>query len=873
MFRKVTRREFIGTAAGTAALVGAGGVPASAAKRPNVLFILADDLGYGDLSCYGRPDYKTPVLDRLATQGMKFMSAYAAAPVCTPTRCAYITGRYPQRLPVGLEEPLKSSSPADVGLPPNHPTVASLLKGHGYDTALVGKWHLGWKPEFGPNRHGFDEFFGVLSGTVDYFTHRTSDASGSAPNPAGGAPDLWENLTPTGRVGYLTDLLSDRAVEIVARPHTQPFFLSLQYTAPHSPWEGPEDAAIGHTDHGPGPMINGGSRTIYASMMKRMDAGVGRVLKALERAKLERDTLVIFTSDNGGERYSYNWPFSFQKMFLFEGGTRVPAIVRWPGVIPAGRVTEQAGITMDWTATILAVAGAAADPAYPPDGENLLPVCTGERAVYDRALFWRITGFDAARVGKWKYLKDKDGEHLFDLSSDPGEKADVKRKEAATFDRLKQQYLAWQAQMLPLPAAPAAQTVPMNTVAEDYVKLVLALGQHDADYVDAFYGPPEWKTEAERQKRPLAEIGPAADRLMAAIPLLSDEDRRDELVVLRREYLKRQLDGLRARVRMLEGATLTFDEESQALYDTAAPSNPDSYFEAILKQIDAALPGQGPLVDRYETFRRRFIVASDKLAGVFDRAIAECRGRTLPHVQLPPNETFTVEYVTNKPWSGYNWYHGSYRSLIQVNTDLPIYIDRAIDLACHEGYPGHHVYNALLEKHLVRDRGWVEFSVYALFSPQSLIAEGTANYGIEVAFPGDERLAFERDVLFPLAGLDGSQAAPYARIRSLVDRLAYAGNEAARTYLNGEKTRTQTVEWLTRYAMMPAAAAEQRTRFYDTYRSYVINYNLGKDLVKQYVESRGGMASQAERRWQEFVRLLASPRLPSGLRAPAPPPR
>ena len=413
----------------------------------------------------------------------------------------------------------------------------------------------------------------------------------------------------------------------------------------------------------------------------------------------------------------------------------------------------------------------------------------------------------------------------------------------------------------------------MNTIAERYVKLVLALGRHDADYVDAFYGPPEWKAEAERQKTPLPEIRATAERLIADIPNLTDADRRDELVVLRRDYLERQLEALIARVHMLEGAKLTFDEESQALYDAVAPTHPDSYFEATLQEIAKTLPGEGPLVDRYEAFRSRFIVPAGRLSQVFDRAIAECRGRTLPRVQLPASESFTVEYVRGKPWSGYNWYQGNFRSLIQVNTDLPIYIDRAIDLACHEGYPGHHVYNALLEKHLMRDRGWVEFSVYALFSPQSLIAEGTANYGIEVAFPGDERLAFERDVLFPLAGLDGSQAAAYAKTRALVDRLSYAGNEAARKYLNGERTRTQTVEWLTRYAMVPAAAAEQRTRFFDSYRSYVINYNLGKDLVQQYVESRGHAASQAERRWQEFVRLLASPRLPSALGPTPQPPR
>jgi hypothetical protein len=288
--------------------------------------------------------------------------------------------------------------------------------------------------------------------------------------------------------------------------------------------------------------------------------------------------------------------------------------------------------------------------------------------------------------------------------------------------------------------------------------------------------------------------------------------------------------------------------------------HPESYFAAMLEELERLLPGAGPLVDRYDAFRQKFIIPANRLARVFDRAIAEGRGRTLAHVALPPHESFTVEYVTNKPWSGYNWYQGDYRSLIQVNTELPIYIDRAIDLACHEGYPGHHVYNALLEQHLVRERGWVEFTVYPLFSPQSLIAEGTANYGIEVAFPGDERTAFERDVLYPEAGLDPSQAAAYARVQALVDRVSYAGNEAARKYLNGAFDRKQATAWLAQYAITSPVRAEQRTRFFDTYRSYVINYNLGKDLVKHYVESRGGT------RWDEFTRVLASPRLPSGLR-------
>jgi len=440
MARRITRREFINTTAAATAAAMTRGTDGAAAARPNLLFILADDLGYGDLSCYGRPDYKTPVLDGLARQGLRFMSAYAAAPVCTPTRCAFATGRYPQRLEVGLRQPLKDrQTEIDIGLPPNHPTVASRLKEAGYATALVGKWHLGWKPEFGPNRHGYDEFFGILSGAADYFTH---------------SGDLWENLTPVERVGYLTDLLSDRAVEYVSRRRDRPFYLSLHYTAPHSPWEGPEDAAIGHEEHGPGPMTNGGSLKIYASMMKNMDAGIGRVLRALDRSGQTRNTLVVFTSDNGGERYSFNWPFSFRKYDLHEGGLRVPAIARWPGVIPAGGSTDQPLITMDWSATLIGAGGATADAAYPLDGEDMLPVCTGKRPPYDRALFWRTIERDAARSGQWKYLKAEGEEHLFDVVTDPGETTDLRTSRAATFQRLKEQFDAWNAQMLPKPQQP-----------------------------------------------------------------------------------------------------------------------------------------------------------------------------------------------------------------------------------------------------------------------------------------------------------------------------------------------------------------------------------------------------------------------------------
>jgi len=396
------------------------------------------------LSCYGRPDYETPALDRFAEQGMKFMSAYAAAPVCTPTRCAFVTGRYPQRFQVGLEEPLTPATP-DLALPPNQPTIATMLKGAGYDTALIGKWHLGLKPQYGPNRHGYDEFFGILSGAADYFTHMGTGVGNRL------IPDLYENEEPAERDGYLTNLLTERAVSYIERAHERPFYLSLHYNAPHAPWEGPHDGGFDHLDHGNGPMTNGGSLGIFAEMMRSMDGGIGRVLAALRRARVERDTLVIFTSDNGGERYSFNWPFSFQKLYLFEGGIRVPAIVRWPGVVPAGTETQQAAITMDWTATILAAAGVPPDAARPIDGESLLPVLRGEREAYDRALFWRTRAYAAARIGRWKYLQEGDDEHLYDIAVDLGEKADLKEREPAAFAEAKRRYSEWAAGMLPRP--------------------------------------------------------------------------------------------------------------------------------------------------------------------------------------------------------------------------------------------------------------------------------------------------------------------------------------------------------------------------------------------------------------------------------------
>ena len=410
----------------------------------------------------------------------------------------------------------------------------------------------------------------------------------------------------------------------------------------------------------------------------------------------------------------------------------------------------------------------------------------------------------------------------------------------------------------------------MNAVAERYAHLVLALGQHDPDYVDAFYGPAEWKTQAEKEKKSLDAIGAEAAELSATLAKPPTQQRLAmRCFKLRREYLQKQISALAARVRMLKGEKLKFDDESRALYDAVAPTYRQSGSTRIrtltrsLPNWKQRFPGKVPCGSATRNWRKPFVIPKEKLDTVFRLAIKECRARTLAHVALPPNESFAVEYVTNKPWGGYNWYKGNFHSVIQVNTDLPIYIDRAVDLAAHEGYPGHHVYNSLLEKNLVRDRGWMEFSVYALFSPQSLIAEGTANFGREVAFTPSERMKFEKEVLFPAAGIDSKRADEYYAVQDLMKQLDYATNEAARRLINGEIDESAAVQWLQKYAVMEPARAQQRVKFIQRYRSYVINYNLGEDMVRRYIEKRSG--TDPEKRWSEFGKLLSSPRLPSGL--------
>jgi hypothetical protein len=414
--------------------------------------------------------------------------------------------------------------------------------------------------------------------------------------------------------------------------------------------------------------------------------------------------------------------------------------------------------------------------------------------------------------------------------------------------------------------APIPTAATDDAAAETYVRLVLALGQHDAAVVDAYYGPPEWRTAAEKDKLSLFDIDKRAAVLevdQRRLPPPAPGSTDAELLGLRRQYLARQLNVLRARVAMLQGRKFPFDEESRELYDAVAPRNDEAMFQAVVDQVSARLGGDGELAPRYEAFRQAFVIPTDKLDVVFQAAIAECRRRTQANVPLPPGERFTVAYVKDKPWSAYNWYQGNFTSLIEVNTDLPVYIDRAIDLACHEGYPGHHVYNALLEQHLVKQRGWNEFTVYPLFSPQSLIAEGTANYGIQVAFSDADRRRFERETLFPLAGLDPARVDEFYDVVALTKPLSYAGNEAARGYLDGRMDAARAADWLVRFAMNTPAQAAQRVKFFDAYRSYVINYNLGEDLVKAHVERKAG--ADAGARWKAFAELLSSPRLPSGL--------
>lgn len=411
-------------------------------QRPNIIYILADDMGYSDLSCYGNKNFKTPNIDKLASQAVKFVNAYSAAPLCTPTRAAFMTGRYPAKTPVGLIEPLTGdNTDTAFGLSPGYPSIATLMKSAGYHTALIGKWHLGSQSRFSPTKNGFDYFFGFRSGALDYISHKNTNSE----------HDLFENDTPVYPQGYLTELISDKAITYIKQEHHQPFFLTIAFNAPHWPWQGPNDKPYPDSID----FRDGGSPAIYEAMMKSMDEAVEKILRALDDVGLTNKTIVIFTNDNGGERYSDNGGFAKGKGSLKEGGIRIPAFVRWPGKIVPGITTQQLAITMDWTATILSVAGAKANTDFPLDGINLMPVLTGKIKNIDRTFYWRTfqrLKQKAIREGDWKYLQDGAGEHLFNLVTDPAEETDLKEKEKDIFERLKKKYIDWEKTVLkPIP--------------------------------------------------------------------------------------------------------------------------------------------------------------------------------------------------------------------------------------------------------------------------------------------------------------------------------------------------------------------------------------------------------------------------------------
>lgn len=415
--------------------------------------------------------------------------------------------------------------------------------------------------------------------------------------------------------------------------------------------------------------------------------------------------------------------------------------------------------------------------------------------------------------------------------------------------------------------SPLAVTAPTMTpasdidaISRDYVKLTLELGEQEAGYVDAYYGPAEWAVAAKAKPRDMRELGNGIVDLMLRLDALPPSD--DALVEARKRFLSAQFEAALTRHAMMQGEVFPFAKEAKGLFGVMPEFKPLSSHDTALAKIEALVPGDGKLHERVESYQARFTIPTDRLKPVFDAAIAECKRRTAVNIALPANENFKMEFVTGKSWSGYNYYQGGYQSLIQINTDLPIRISRAVDLGCHEGYPGHHVYNMLLEQRLTRERGWQEFSIYPLYSPQSLIAEGSANYGIDLAFPGEERLTFERDVLYPLAGLDPTTAADYFSLQQALSELKGARFVIAQAYLNKTVSRDDALGLIQKYQLVSRERAEQSLSFNDQYRSYVINYGLGQDMVKAWVERQGDAPVW---RWKAMEKLLSEPMLPDDL--------
>jgi hypothetical protein len=407
-----------------------------------------------------------------------------------------------------------------------------------------------------------------------------------------------------------------------------------------------------------------------------------------------------------------------------------------------------------------------------------------------------------------------------------------------------------------------SQNNSLSDIASQYVKLALEIGQYDSDFIDAYYGPERWdKKPKDGAVLPYEELKWKTNSLINHLISIDDMGF-NELELLRYQFLNKQLQAMHTKLEMLAGKKYPFDVESLRLYDAVAPRRPMTVYDSLLARLNILVPGEGDLSSRYAEYSKHFIIPQEKLDEVFQAAIDEARKRVKEHIELPKNESFEIEYVTGKPWSGYNWFKGKAHSLIQINTDFPIYIDRAIDLACHEGYPGHHVFNAMLEKNLVDERHWHEFQVYPLFSPQSFIAEGTANYGIEMAFSNSERITFEKNVLFPLAGLNPAKVEEYYEIQSLRKELKAAGIDIARSYLNMEIDEDTAIHYLVKYLQYSPSRAEQRLSFYNRYRSYIINYSLGEALIRKHLEEQKDAGRD---KWDLFNVLLTTPRTASTL--------
>lgn len=413
-------------------------------------------------------------------------------------------------------------------------------------------------------------------------------------------------------------------------------------------------------------------------------------------------------------------------------------------------------------------------------------------------------------------------------------------------------------------AACAPQPTPadLGAIAESYVRLTLEMDTHEEGYVDAYYGDPAWRDEARASPRAIADLKTGADELLAQLE--AGPQRPGEAPLVRRaEYLRTALVSARFRLDMMEGTRASFADEAERLFGLRPVLHPVEHFDPVLARLDALVPGPGSLADRVAAFRARYEIPPARRQAVMEAAIAECRRRTVAHLDLPANESFTLEFVSDKSWGAYNWYHGENRSVIQVNTDLPTQINSAIGYGCHEGYPGHHVQNIYAER-AYREQGMVEFSVLPLYAPTAPLNEGGGNYGEELAFPGDERLIFERDVLYPLAGLAPSSAAAYREFQEATSELSGVTRSIDAMYLDGDITREQAIELLMRYTLNTRAHAEQTLDFADQYRSYVINYSSGLELVRDYVERT---AQTPDERWEIYARLFSEPTVPAELQA------